>query len=498
MLGDIVFRADASIPIGTGHVMRCLALAQALKRRGGQPFFVQAQTTSALEGRLATEGIENFRLNSGPGTMADANETVSIARKLGATFLVADGYHFGTKYQRSIKDAGLHLLMLDDFGHAGCYCADLVVNQNLGASASLYKEREAYTRLILGPKYVLLRKEFREWRDRAREIPASLRKILVTLGGSDPSNFTCTVVKALSTLEDIDVLIVVGGSNPHRATIERTVASLKGSMRIVVEPNNLPELMSLADIAVAAGGATTWELAFMGLPAVICVLAENQRSPANYLAEEGIAILLPDQLPVNGEEIVQAVNFLRDDLLNYHQMSRAGQELVDGRGVDRVLSYVVGSALRLRRVEEKDSSILLEWANDPEIRCRSFATQPITWDSHSKWVTSKLHDPQCCFYIASSGDGVPIGQVRFDSGAQETVISVSVSPLARGRGLGPALIRCGVERFFTDRDARLVHAYIKPDNQRSIDAFRVAGFSEGKKMLAGQDAEHFVFSRGDE
>src|SRR5437667_346563 len=116
---QVIFRVDASPVIGTGHVMRCLALAQACRRSGGSAIFGSAEITPALDTRLTGEGFQSVRLSTAPGSVEDATNTVAVALEHNASWVVADSYNFGTDYQHAIKAAGLRLLLLDDYGHGG-------------------------------------------------------------------------------------------------------------------------------------------------------------------------------------------------------------------------------------------------------------------------------------------------------------------------------------------------------------------------------------------
>src|SRR5262249_28782632 len=158
--------------------------------------------------------------------------------------------------------AGVRLLFIDDYGHAGEYAADLVLNQNLAADAVLYARRQPHTRLLLGPRYALLREEFLRLRLLRREIPPVARKVLVSLGGGDPHNVTSKVVDVLKQFCEIETKVIVGGSNPHIQSMRSSITNDSSAIHFVVDANNMPELMVWADIAIAAGGSTAWELAF--------------------------------------------------------------------------------------------------------------------------------------------------------------------------------------------------------------------------------------------
>src|SRR5271169_671283 len=215
--------------------MRCLALAQAWGDAGGRAIFAIAQATPAVEERLRNEGFEVARVHAQVGSAADAEESAELAHQRGASWVVVDGYEFGAEYQTSLKSRGMKVLFIDDNGHAGHYSADLVLNQNVRASESLYSNREPYTRLLLGARYVLLRREFERWRNWKREIPVLGRKILITMGGSDPDNLTSRAIEAVmeARIEGAEAVAVVGGSNPHLELLDRLVAQCGASIRLL-------------------------------------------------------------------------------------------------------------------------------------------------------------------------------------------------------------------------------------------------------------------------
>ncbi len=341
-LQNLLVRADASARMGTGHVMRCLALAQAWQEQGGKALFAAVDLPPALERRLEAEGMDVVRLDVSPGSDEDAARTMALAQKSRAVWVVVDGYHFGADYQQVLKRAGLWLLFIDDYGHAGHYYADLVLNQNIHADESLYRHREPYTRLLLGTDYVLLRREFWPWRGWRREIPEVARKVLVTLGGGDPDNQTLKVIRALQRVEvaGLEAVVVVGGSNPHYAELEDAIRHSPFAIRLVRNVTNMPELMAWADVAISAGGSTCWELAFFGLPNVLLTLADNQRGIAEMLSKVGVGLNLGWYEDVVNGQVAQALLRLVNDREQRQRMSRAGRDLIDGQGSERVVSML--------------------------------------------------------------------------------------------------------------------------------------------------------------
>ena len=284
----LIIRADADVQMGTGHVMRCLALAQAWQDQGGGAIFVMSQAPPALESRLLAEGMEVVRLAAPPGSAEDARETAVLAQSAGPSGWWWTAISSGPTTSAWSRTPVLRLLFVDDYGHAEHYWADLVLNQNIYAHEDFYPSREAYTRLLLGTRYALLRREFFKWRGWQREIPEVARKILVTLGGGDPDNVTLKVLQALSQVEmdGLEVVVVAGGANPHFQELQAAANNFPHRMRLLANVDHMAELMAWADVAISGGGSTCWEMAFMGLPAITIILADNQRPVAEKLEAE--------------------------------------------------------------------------------------------------------------------------------------------------------------------------------------------------------------------
>jgi UDP-2,4-diacetamido-2,4,6-trideoxy-beta-L-altropyranose hydrolase len=335
---NLLFRTDASLTMGTGHVMRCVALAQALQDAGGRAAFVMAETTAGIQAKLAEESCEVFSISCVIASEDDSLQTSALARKSEADWVVVDGYRFGADYQRALKAAGFKVLFLDDYGHASHYPADLVLNQNAQADESTYSAREPYSRLLLGSGYCLLRREFERWRGWKREIAPVGRKVLVTMGGSDPDNVTEIVIAALQRLPDLEATIVVGGSNPYFDSLQRLVSHDGQRLRLLRSAANMPELMAWADLAVSGAGSTCWEMCLLKLPMLLVDLADNQKPIAGALDKLGAAIHLGAGDHMTADEIARRVgNVLASEGERAALSERCGR-LVDGRGAERVLA----------------------------------------------------------------------------------------------------------------------------------------------------------------
>jgi len=474
----LVIRADASMQIGTGHVMRCLALAQTWQDAGGEVLFVLVSSVPALDTRLKAERLDVVHLASEAGSADEAKQTLALASSRGAVWMVADGYQFGAQYQRAIKQAGLRLLFVDDYGHASPYSADVILNQNIYADQSLYFERAPDTHLMLGTSYALLRREFWPWCGRRHDTPALARKVLVTLGGGDPDNVTLKVIRAMQQIEidELEAIVVIGYGNPHLETLAAEVRNAKSNVRLVSQAENMPEIMAWADVAISAGGTTNWELASMGVPNLVVVLADNQRAIAAGLARAGVAIDLGWFKHISDKQIAKALESLLLAEEQRFNMSELGQRLVDGKGALRVRRHLMGAVFRLRRVLETDCHLLWDWANEPAVRASALSSKPIPWDEHVEWFHGKLQDPNCLMFIALDDHDTPVGQIRFDVENHQAAVDVSIEKRRRGAGYGSQIIRIATDEIFRTTGVRAVHAFVKSDNQESIGAFEKANF----------------------
>jgi UDP-2,4-diacetamido-2,4,6-trideoxy-beta-L-altropyranose hydrolase len=338
-LDNILFRADASSAIGSGHVMRCLALANAWQHAGGRVCFLTAENIDALDERFAQENVRQERAAVQPGTPEDAEQTVELARRLEASWVVVDGYRFKPDYIHQLKISGVRVLMLDDDARFDYYEADVVLNQNIDASPESY-QRASSTRLLLGAKYVLLRPEFLAERPR-KEFAGVARKFLVTMGGSDSENVTAAVVRALPRLgNDFEATVVVGGGSPHHESLQALVGRLPVKVRLERSLANMAPIMGWADVAIAAPGGTCWELAFLGVPMILITLSRDQERNAASIGNIGAALTLGWHANLSEREISDAIKSVMNSANERRAMSERGRRLVDGQGAARVAEFL--------------------------------------------------------------------------------------------------------------------------------------------------------------
>jgi UDP-2,4-diacetamido-2,4,6-trideoxy-beta-L-altropyranose hydrolase len=330
----ILLRADAGPGIGIGHAMRCLAIGQAWRDRSARVVFATREGAPGVETRMRAEGIEVLRVE-GASRAASLQEVARIAVEVGACWTVLDGAPLSEGLIDALHDVRCGVAMIDDEGTTAG--ADVIINQNGHAARSLYARCPSATRLLLGPAYALLRREFRGRRPWQRAIPAVGRNVLVTLGGSDPHNTTSLVLSAIEGvgIQPLDVTVAVGTSNVHAEAVCRQAAQSGVRVRVERDTTRMAELMAWADVAVSSGGSTVWELAFMGLPSLVGSIAADQ----SILV--GSSCFFESLGPFNSVTSESLSTELRALLLDrarrLEQCSKA-QAAVDGRGCERILT----------------------------------------------------------------------------------------------------------------------------------------------------------------
>jgi UDP-2,4-diacetamido-2,4,6-trideoxy-beta-L-altropyranose hydrolase len=342
----LVIRADGGLQDGIGHVMRCLALARGWQAAGGRVVFLAHCEGEVVPKWIRDSGSEYVPLPAPHPDPGDLQFTLSHLRRAqsGAsgdlpTWLVMDGYHFDAGFDLAIRAAGFPVLTIDDHAHRYALHGDAVLNQGLGAQDFYYRAAPDAL-MMLGPRYALLRPEFLEWRDWHRPIRRQVRKVLVTLGGTDADNVTEFAIETMRHLdrEGLEVRIVVGPTSPHVRSLLRAVRDTLGRFRLLTSVTDMPRLMAWADFAISAGGITSWELAYMGVPSAILIIARNQIRNAETVEAAGAGINGGWRHQTDARSLAGRMEPLLRSRSIRARMSRCGRRLIDGKGVDRVVA----------------------------------------------------------------------------------------------------------------------------------------------------------------
>ncbi len=490
--GVLLIRADAGLQMGTGHVMRCLALCQAWQDLGGRAELITVGLPEPLQQRMEAEQCGVHQLDCAAGSLHDAQATAELAGRIAATAVVLDGYQFDEAYCCQLELALPRLLRIDDFG--GHARGGMILNQNAWAAAADYPGCGPQTTLLAGSRYALLRREFASIRTARPQIRSRPERLLVSCGGSDP---TQAVDRILLQLRDVsqrirEVVVVLGAVNERSEEVRSLAATLPFSVRIEQNCRNMSRLMCDADLAIAAAGTTSWEMACCGLPMISVVTAENQVRVAEAIAARGLgwnAGWMNEDAAENVSTLLQQIN------ADGSALSTASERCwrqVDGRGAGRVAALLAAPVLQLRLAEAADSELLWRWRNEATVRQMSFGSEEIAWEDHSRWYSARLQRPDCEILIASNGEGKPIGQVRLDRQGDGAVISVSIAAEYRGCGYGATLIRLATNHAFVQRGLAWVDAMIREENVASQTAFLRAEYQRRIETTDAQQGLRFT------
>jgi UDP-2,4-diacetamido-2,4,6-trideoxy-beta-L-altropyranose hydrolase len=339
-------RTDAAASTGVGHFMRCFALGQYWRDLDLNVTFI-GRCPGELRGRLEQEGIGRLALDTPCPDPRDLATTLD--RIPGGAITVLDGYHFDENYQQQLS-ADHRLMVIDDHGHLPGYAGSVLLNANLDARDVRYLRAPA--RRLLGPGYALLRRELRAARSAARDVPTADRatRVLVSCGGSDPLNLTLPILEALAHCADppAEARVLVGPLNPHRASLE-AFARTRSWVALLAAPRDVAPHMLWAELAVAAAGTTTWELAVCGVPSILVAAADNQIPVARAMHRQGAALFAGDGRALDKEAFATLIENLIGDPERRRQLGATARALVDGDGVVRatnVLRETVNNAHR--------------------------------------------------------------------------------------------------------------------------------------------------------
>ena len=346
---------DASRDIGTGHVMRCLAVANEAKRRDWECIFVLRDPEDGIVEYITSFDHRVKKLISADGEKItynatshgdwlpvsqtqDANETVEVICDSQPDWIVVDHYALDATWLLIVEKTKAKIAIIDDLGDRELIC-DLLLDQNLGASAEKYYGKLPINcRLLLGPTFALLRSEFKDWRDRSLEgrLNRNIENILITMGGVDTGNYTLRTLIELTKSEYAKTCVftvVIGSSYPHTDALHEFVEESKLRISVLSNVKNMAEIMSKSDLCIGAGGSTSWERCCLGLPTILFAIADNQIEIAEQLSQKKVAIFSDlSNLIIDFERFfdIPGIELQRSLSTNSHQ-------ICDGLGVPRVL-----------------------------------------------------------------------------------------------------------------------------------------------------------------
>ncbi|MBW1615136.1 MAG: UDP-2,4-diacetamido-2,4,6-trideoxy-beta-L-altropyranose hydrolase [Deltaproteobacteria bacterium] len=355
---EIIIRADAATQIGSGHIMRCLTLAEKLKEDGANVEFICREHKGNLINFINQKGFTVHRLLQpanlppdaseyhqwlGATQTEDAESVISVLNKKNKAidWLIIDHYAIDYQWQQKLRPYTKKIMAIDDLANRKHDC-DLLLDQNF------YLEKDRYKNLVpkhciqaLGPKFALLRKEFAEARKNLRKRTGEIKRILIFFGGSDNTNQTKKAISAIKLLNrpDIKVDVILGALNPNKEEIYKAT---KNSPNIFCYQNinNMAEFMAKADLAIGAGGSTTWERCCMGLPAIVLTISADQKKLSEDMFNQNYSYFQSKAEKISEQKLTDLINSMLSDSKKFETLICKNIELVDGMGSKKVTAII--------------------------------------------------------------------------------------------------------------------------------------------------------------
>lgn len=475
-----MIRADGGPSIGAGHVMRTLALASRFQEGGWSIGFAASQETYASVASLKDWPLESLSL--GP----DSSKEAAAMRDCwpgGVDVLLVDHYKRDIAFESACRGWARRIVVIDDLADRP-HDADILVD--------IANEPEAYSRLVpaecevlTGADYAIVNSAFRVARPRAlaRRRGNPVNRVLVSLGQIDALNATQTALGALASdgfTGEVDA--VLSHAAPH---LDAVRAATGPRTRLHIDADDMPELMTEADLAIGAGGVTAMERCCLGLPSLLVTVADNQRKLVAMVSGAGAAVDVGGVDAGLQTRLAQRLTDLLADAPRRAAMAEAGRKLVDGFGVERIVLAALGSvsardggAVRLRPASAADENWLLQLQSQPEARRYSNDPSPPTPAAHREWMARTLADPSRLLLIAQL-EGVPAGMLRLDRQAEGERVNIAVDSRYHRRGVGAAILALAALM----RPGSALDAEILPGNAASQALFAAAGYRQVGERL---------------
>lgn len=335
----VAFRVNGGQGIGLGHIERCFSLARVLEEKNRTPFFI-CKRDNYVKHEVKGNGFRLVELDEDISLTKDLEETISFLNDKKIDILITDSYQINKSYLRNIKEeTSVLLVSIDDFAKFS-FPSDIVINQNVYAKELNYDFSTGGTKFLLGPEYVLLRKQFT--RLFPRKINRKVKGILITLGGTDLVNLTPRILGNLDRVkEEFSITVIIGPSFSNIGEIKKARQKTHKKMNLVCNPSQISKWMLENDIAISGGGTTLYELAATGTPAISLCLADNQKRNVKGMAEKGVVIGIGQTGGISDRKFCKKIQELVENYELRKKMSFLGQRLVDGNGAYRVTRVIM-------------------------------------------------------------------------------------------------------------------------------------------------------------
>ena len=346
---NIAIRTDSSDIIGSGHVMRCLTLANYLRKKGHNIIFICKDHSNNINHNIVSNSfhVEKLEVSEqqsfndyqswlGSSQTEDAKKTLEIIHRHSVDKLVVDHYAIDKVWEKEVRCDIKALYVIDDLANRVHFC-DYLLDQNYCINQELRYQNlvNEDCDLFIGPQYILFRDEFNKFNKKKHD--GTIKEILVYFGANDPNDETHKVIEASKLLINLNLkwTFIIGVNYKNKKNITNSMKNVK----IIEKTNEIAKLMRSADLSVGAGGTTIWERCKMGLPSVVTILAENQREVVRSLSKEGIIISLGDSFKTSTKDYVNIIKILCKSKEKVYRMSKKSYKLIANPKLDFLDSF---------------------------------------------------------------------------------------------------------------------------------------------------------------
>ncbi|EJC82695.1 pseudaminic acid biosynthesis-associated protein PseG [Rhizobium leguminosarum bv. trifolii WSM2297] len=489
--GVLVFRCDGSISIGSGHMMRCITLAETLRNFGYRSHFICRELEGNLISVVAERGFEVHRLLLVPQPaidlestqeeafheQADALECREIMKAIQPERVIVDSYALGSGWAKNAVPMGCDVLVIDDLADRPLLC-DIVLNQNFGRQVEEYDHLlSSGCKRLIGPLFALIRPEFAQARSRSlsRRRGQSLQHLLIAFGATDPDNCSGKVLAYLLEQRPFlvqRITIVLGAQAPHFADVLQRARTAPIPVDVLSGVADMAELLVGCDAAIGAAGTSVWERCVLGVPSLLLTFAENQRAGMIALDAAYAGIALGDAQAMDWQiKLRDALTRLSDpDVLNFY--SERASTICEGVGAERVAHVIMSQRLILRDATLDDAPAIWNWRRGGGAERYYRSPQRGDINAHIAWFRMALEDRKRHLLIFEV-DSVPVGHIRLDRSedGQTAEVSICIDLAHRGTGLGARALGKALD-FAQKQGIKALYAEIHHDNFGSLKVFR--------------------------
>ena len=507
----VFFRVDASIEIGTGHVMRCLSLAEVFKENGFNVEFIcrlhegnlikmiRSKGFNVNELALFTKYDDDFKLADssllGATQKIDSDACINILKLSKANWIVVDHYDLDEYWHSNLKPYSEKLLVIDDLSDRKYHC-DILLDQTFGRKKEDYlKLIPKSCKLLLGSKYALLRPEFVKWRSHSLEarVKPKFKQLLINMGGIDADNITGKIIEELRSCllpKYVNIVIIMGKFAPHLENVQFLANTLPYKAEVKINVKNMAEFMVNSDIAIGAAGSTTWERCCLGLPTIQYVIAKNQIFLAKKLVEHNAVKSIT--------EASQIKSLLENSDDWIASTGSIASKICDGMGVYKVFNRMLDHKLKFDdfgeiklcnyiNLDMDDKSIALNMRNHIKIRKWMYNQKIISKKDHFRFIDALENEMGRRYFLIKQNNNI-IGSINFSEISQSSSVNFGIytNPFLQFKNAGKLLEQVVSYYAFIELNVNKIKLEVFSDNDRAIDFYSKCGFKFVDTNIVGR------------